>query len=113
MTSGMKDTPLPWEVEKRIIEVLMIGLEVCVIGSSNPKWASDVIRYLEIGELLELKEEVKRTRRKVARFVKVDGVLYKRGFSTPYFNASYHKKHNTTWLKCIKGYVETIQARRR
>lgn len=54
---------------------------------------SDVVRYLDTSELLEMKEEPRRTRRRAARFVKVVGVLYKRGFAAPYFDASHRKKH--------------------
>lgn len=37
-TLGMEDTLLPWEVEKRIIEVPTIGPEFCTIGSNDPVW---------------------------------------------------------------------------
>ena len=40
--------------------------------------------YLKDGRLLEDKDEVKRLRIKVAKYVLVDEVLYKRGFSQPY-----------------------------
>ena len=40
--------------------------------------------YLKDGKLLEGKDEARKLRVKVARYVLLDEVLYKRGFSQPY-----------------------------
>lgn len=53
IASWIEDALLPWEVETRIIKVLVIGPEVCVIGGNDLEWASDVIRYLDTGKLFE------------------------------------------------------------
>lgn len=37
--SGMEDGPLPWQVERKIIEIPAIEKEVSIIGSSIPEWA--------------------------------------------------------------------------
>lgn len=71
----MEDALLPWEVEESVIEVPTIGPEVCIIGGNDLEWANDIIKYLDTGELPKGKEEVRRIRRKAARFVKVGEVL--------------------------------------
>ncbi|XP_042980034.1 uncharacterized protein LOC122310218 [Carya illinoinensis] len=81
-TSGMKEVPFPWQVERRIIKIPTIGKEVGVLGSNIPVWANGVVEYLYERKLPEEKEEARRVRRKVARFMFIDGVLYERGFST-------------------------------
>lgn len=78
----MEDAPLPWQVEKQVIEVPTIGTEVGVIGSCVPEWANGVIKYLDKGKLPEDKEEARRIRRSAARFMRIDEILYKRGFTT-------------------------------
>ena len=53
-----------------------------VKGEEN--WMNPTLIYLKDGRLPEDKDEVKRLRIKVAKYVLVDEVLYKRGFSQPY-----------------------------
>ena len=43
-----------------------------------------IIIYLKDGRLLEGKDEARRLRIKIAKYVLIDEVLYKRGFSQPY-----------------------------
>ena len=43
-----------------------------------------IISYLKDGKLLEGKDEAKKLRVKAARYVLINEVLYKRGFSQPY-----------------------------
>lgn len=64
-------------------------------------WMDSIIAYLKDGILLIDKVEAKKLRSKCARYTLIDGVLYKRGFSSPYLRylsveeASYvlHKVH--------------------
>ena len=51
-------------------------------GVSN--WTTPIVSYLKDGLLLEDKEEARKLRVRVMRFVLMDKVLYKRGFSQPY-----------------------------
>ena len=47
-------------------------------------WMTPIISYLKDGKLLEGKDEAKKLRVKAARYVLINEVLYKRGFSQPY-----------------------------
>ena len=47
-------------------------------------WMTPIISYLKDGKLPEGKDEAKKLRVKAARYVFINEVLYKRGFSQPY-----------------------------
>ena len=51
-------------------------------GEKN--WMTPIIIYLKDGRLLEGKDVARRLRIKIAKYVLIDEVLYKRGFSQPY-----------------------------
>ena len=51
-------------------------------GEEN--WMTPIVTYLKDGRLLEGKNEARKLRIKVAKYVLIDEVLYKRGFSQPY-----------------------------
>ena len=51
-------------------------------GEEN--WITPIISYLKDGKLLERKDEAKKLRVRSARYLLMDEVLYKRGFSQPY-----------------------------
>lgn len=51
--------------------------------AASPHAISTVVEYLNERKLPEAKEEVRKIRRKVAKFLLIDGILYKKGFSTP------------------------------
>jgi len=51
-------------------------------GEEN--WMTPIVTYLKDGRLPEGKNEVRKLRIKVAKYVLIDEVLYKRGFSQPY-----------------------------
>ena len=51
-------------------------------GKEN--WMTPIISYLKDGKLPEGKDEAKKLRIKSARYLLMDEVLYKRGFSQPY-----------------------------
>ena len=53
-----------------------------VEGEEN--WMSLILLYLKNGRLPEDKDEARRLRIKAAKYVLIDEVLYKRGFSQPY-----------------------------
>lgn len=63
------------------------------MGRNEPEWAGNIVKYLDAGEHPEGKEEARKFKRRVARFVKVDEILYKRGFAAPYYDVSHCKKH--------------------
>ncbi|XP_042973096.1 uncharacterized protein LOC122304898 [Carya illinoinensis] len=66
--SGREEVPLLWLVEKRVIEVPIVGVEVGVLGSSTPNWASSIVEYLVGGKLLEAREEARKIKKRAARF---------------------------------------------
>ena len=51
-------------------------------GEEN--WMTPIVVYLKEGRLLEDKDEVRKLRIKASKYVLIDEVLYKRGFSQPY-----------------------------
>ena len=53
-----------------------------VEGEEN--WMTPILIYLKDGRLSEDKDEARRLRIKAAKYVLIDKVLYKRGFSQPY-----------------------------
>jgi len=65
--------------------VLSIDLpEVQQIGN-EVNWMTLIMSYLKDGRLPEGKDEARKLRIRAARYVLMDEVLYKRGFSQPYF----------------------------
>lgn len=74
---------LSWEVHRRVIEIPMIEMKVNHLGPAEPKWAKEIYEYLHSGKLPEEKEAIRKIKRSIARFVKVDGILYKKGFAAP------------------------------
>ncbi|KAF5465658.1 hypothetical protein F2P56_015641 [Juglans regia] len=65
------------------MEILTIGAQVNHVAPSGPEWAKEISEYLDTGKHSEGKEEARKVRRNATRFVKVDGILYKKGFATP------------------------------
>ncbi|XP_075633630.1 uncharacterized protein LOC142606113 [Castanea sativa] len=57
--------------------------EIQQIGGGED-WMSPIIVYLNEGRLLEDKDEARKLRVRAAKYVLIDKVLYKRGFSQPY-----------------------------
>ena len=47
-------------------------------------WMTPIISYLKEGKLPEWKDEARKLRVRTARYLLIDEVLYKRGFSQPY-----------------------------
>ena len=58
-------------------------LEIQQIADQE-SWMTPIVSYLKDGKLPEGKDEAKKLRIRVARYVLIDEVLYKRGFSQPY-----------------------------
>ena len=57
--------------------------EVQQIGNEE-NWMTPIVSYLKDGRLLEGKDEARKLRIRAARYVLMNEVLYKRGFSQPY-----------------------------
>ena len=51
---------------------------------SRGNWMTPIVSYLKDGRLPEEKDEARKLRVRSARYVLIDEVLYKRGFSQPY-----------------------------
>ncbi|XP_042974620.1 uncharacterized protein LOC122306253 [Carya illinoinensis] len=79
----VEEVSLSWQVEMKVIEIPAVGIEVGILGSNTPEWASRIVEYLEEGKLPETREEARRIKRKTTRFQLINEVLYKRGFSAP------------------------------
>ena len=57
--------------------------EVLAVGGEKEDWRTPIKKYLLNGELPEDLKEAKKVRVRGARFVLVDGILYKKAFSMP------------------------------
>ena len=62
---------------------LIDPIHVQEIGSES-NWMTPLVFYLKNGALLDGKEAARNLKVKVARFILISDVLYKRGFSRPY-----------------------------
>ena len=51
---------------------------------NEENWMTPIVSYLKDGRLLEGKDEARKLKVRAARYVLMDEVLYKRGFSQPY-----------------------------
>lgn len=80
--SSMEKAPLPWPITKRVVKVPMIEAKVNILSTSISTWASTVAKYPDEGKLLEAKEDAQKIRRKATRFLLINGILYKKSFST-------------------------------
>lgn len=65
----------------------------------NPEsgWASQITRYLKDEQLPEDKEEAKKTRIHVSRYLLLSDVLYKRSFTLPLLRCLSKKKADYTF----------------
>ena len=65
--------------------------DVQEIGSES-NWTTTIASYLKDGVLLDKKEAIRKLKFRVARFVLIKDVLYKRGFSRPYLKCLGNEK---------------------
>ena len=64
--------------------VLSIDLPEVQQIKDRENWMTPIVSYLKEGKLPEGKDEARKLRVKAAKYVLMDEVLYKRGFSQPY-----------------------------
>ena len=62
-----------------------------------------IVSYLNDGRLLEGKDEARKLRVKSARYILIDEVLYKRGFSQPYLRCLAPDKANYLLREVYEG----------
>lgn len=65
-----------------------VGIELLEVELGALEWAHDILWYLNDNEVLDSRKGVRKVRYQAARYVVVNGVLYRRGY-------------NTTLLRCI------------
>ena len=92
-------------------------LELCIEISGQPstkgeqvlrikeqdKWMTPIVRYLKGGWLLEDKTEARKIQIRAARFVIIDDVLYRRGYSLPYLRCAHLEEANYMLREKHKG----------
>ena len=61
-----------------------INLSEVLQVQNEENWMTPIILYLKDGSLLERKDEARRLRVRSVRYVLLNDVLYKKGFSQPY-----------------------------
>lgn len=81
--AGMDEVPLPCSFDRRIVEVLAVRSQVGILSFAVSKCASGAVQYLDDGRLPEARKEARRIRRKAARFLLMDEILYKQEFLAP------------------------------
>ncbi|XP_075669959.1 uncharacterized protein LOC142639700 [Castanea sativa] len=70
-------------------------------GEEN--WTTPIVTYLKDGRLLEDKDKARKLRIKVVKFILIDKVLYKRGFSKPYLRCLAPDESNYVLRKVHEG----------
>ena len=85
---GPTNMDLEMEVQKypNIEEVSTFAIQ------STSSWMTLIISFLHDGHLLQDVKEVKKFRKRAARFIILDDTLYKRGFSMPYLKCVDERK---------------------
>ena len=78
-----------------ILEVLQV--------QNEGNWMASIISYLKDGTLLEGKDEARKLRVRLARFVLLNDALYKRGFSQPYLRCLSPNKANYVLREVHEG----------
>ena len=81
-----------------ILEVQQIG------GEEN--WMTPIVLYLKDERLKEDKDEARKLRIRAAKYVIIDEVLYKRGFSQPYLRCLALDESNYVLRKVHEGAYE-------
>ena len=66
-------------------------------------WMTPIVTYLKEGRLLEEKDEARKVRVKSARYVLINEVLYKMGFSQPYLRCLGPEKANYVLKEIYEG----------
>lgn len=67
-----------------MIDVPVVGIEVLKIRAGALEWALDVIKYLDANKLPDEKWEVRKVKNWAAGFIMIDGILYRRDYSTTF-----------------------------
>ena len=83
--------------------VLSIDLLEVQQIENRENWMSPIVSYLKNGKLPKRKDEARKLRVKVARYVLMDEVLYKRGFSQPYLRCLVPDEANYVLREVHKG----------
>ena len=73
-------------------------------GEEN--WMTLIVVYLKDGRLLEDKDKARKLKIKAAKYVLIDEVLYKQGFSQPYFRCLALDKSNYLLSEVHEGACE-------
>ncbi|KAI3465162.1 hypothetical protein Pfo_021825 [Paulownia fortunei] len=75
-------------------EIDGIGLQILCADKKEPSWKDNIIQYLRTGELTDNPVDAQKLKTRAARFLIIDGELYKRGFSQPYLKCLTPTKAN-------------------
>ena len=81
------------------------GKKVLKIKEQN-EWMTPIVHYLKEGWLLENKTEARKIHIRVARFIIIDDVLCKRGYSLLYLRCASSKEANYVFRKIHEGICE-------
>lgn len=77
VASGMNESILPWEVERKVVEIPSVGGEVNGVELKEPDWTKEIEKYLNTCELPIDKEEARKVKMRATQFTELDGILYK------------------------------------
>ena len=83
--------------------VLSIDLLEVQQIENRENWMTPIVSYLKDGKLPEGKDEARKLRVRAARYVLMDEVLYKRGFSQPYLRCLALDKANYVLREVHEG----------
>ncbi|KAI3446714.1 hypothetical protein Pfo_003379 [Paulownia fortunei] len=77
--------------------------KITFLSSKEPSWKDNIIQYLTTGELPDNPVDAQKLKTRAARFLIIDGELYKRGFSQPYLKCLTPTKANYVLREIHEG----------
>ncbi|KAI3458734.1 hypothetical protein Pfo_015397 [Paulownia fortunei] len=84
-------------------EIDGICLQILCADKEEPSWKDNIVQYLTTAELPDNPVDARKLKTRAARFLIIDGELYKRGFSQPYLKCLTLTKANYVLCEIHEG----------
>ncbi|XP_060962334.1 uncharacterized protein LOC133032417 [Cannabis sativa] len=89
------------------------GTEEIEMIDASPNWMMPITTYLNTGELSENRNEARKMRRKAARYIIVEGIMFRRGFSMPLLRCVTQEEAGRLLSEVHDGFCGNHAARQR
>ncbi|KAI3470508.1 hypothetical protein Pfo_027171 [Paulownia fortunei] len=103
LTHYIADNMIANQLAKLASSMANINTQKITFLSSKPSWKDNIVQYLTTGELPDNPVDAGKLKIRAARFLIVDGELYKRGFSQPYLKCLTPTKANYVFREIHEG----------